>query len=237
MAVAGFVDGRFGIGWRVMMGALYRRDVRLGFAAGGGTLVAFLFFLSVIVTMPFALGPDLPLLARIGPAILWIGALLSGLLGLDRLFQADREDGALDLMRSGANVPELAVMVAVKCLAHWTVTALPLVLAVPFLALILNLDGAATLFTMLALAIGTPAISFIGAAGAAAGVGLVRGGLLVAIITLPLCVPVLIFGSAAAGARDMADALTPLALLGALTLFFAVCGPLAAAWFLSQLDE
>jgi heme exporter protein B len=220
-----------------MMAALLIRDIRLGFAAGGGTLVAILFFLSVIVMMPFALGPDLPLLARIGPAILWIGALLSGLLGLERLFQADREDGALDHLRMAGGIPELALLVIVKCLAHWTVTGLPLVVSVPFFALILNLDAAQAGLAMLALAVGTPAISLIGAAGAAAGVALARGGLLVAVITLPLCVPVLIFGVAAAGAGTLAAAATPLALLGALTLFFAVCGPVAAAWFLAQLDE
>jgi heme exporter protein B len=220
-----------------MIGSLFLRDLRLGFAAGGGTLVAVLFFLSIVAIMPFALGPDLPLLARLGPAILWIGALLSSLLGLDRLFQADREDGSLDVMRSQTDILDMALLVLTKCMAHWVVTGLPLVIATPFFALILNMEPQATLLTMAALLVGTPAISLMGAVGAAAGVSLARGGLLVAIITLPLCVPVLIFGVAAAGATDLSIAATPLALLGALTLFFAVTGPLAASWFLHQLDE
>jgi heme exporter protein B len=222
-----------------MMATLYMRDVRLGFRAGGGALIAVLFFMSVIIMVPFAAGPDLKLLARLGPAFLWVGALLASLLGLERLFQADREDGSLDQLRLGADLPELAVMVWVKCLAHWTVTGLPLVLAVPLFGLFLNMEPMAVLAAMATLAVGTPAIAFIGAVGAAAGVTLARGGLLVAIIVLPVIVPVLIFGvSAANGAVDPSQPfLTPFALLSALCLFFAVSGPFAAALFLKGLDE
>ncbi len=222
-----------------MMAALYMRDVRLGFRAGGGALIAVLFFMSVIIMVPFAAGPDLKLLARLGPAFLWVGALLASLLGLERLFQADREDGSLDQLRLGADLPELALIVLVKCLAHWTVTGLPLVLAVPLFGLFLNMEPMAVLAAMATLAVGTPAIAFIGAVGAAAGVTLARGGLLVAIIVLPVIVPVLIFGVAAAnGAVDPSQPfLTPFALLSALCLFFAVSGPFAAALFLKGLDE
>jgi heme exporter protein B len=222
-----------------MMAALYMRDMRLGFRSGGGAILAVLFFMSIIIMMPFAVGPDLKLLARLGPAFLWVGALLASLLGLERLFQADREDGSLDQLRLTAGLPELSLMVFVKCLAHWTVTGLPLVLAVPLFGLFLNMEPPAILAAMATLAVGTPAIAFIGAVGAAAGVTLARGGLLVAVIVLPVIVPVLIFGvSAADAAVDPSQAfLPPFALLSALCLFFAVTGPFAAALFLKGLDE
>jgi heme exporter protein B len=174
-------------------------------------------------------GPDLNLLARIGPAILWIGALLSALLGLDRLFQIDREDGSLDLMLMQET--PLVVTVLVKCLAHWTGACLPLVLASPLLGLFMNMDIVATSAVMLTLFIGSPAITFIGAVGAAVAVALPRGGLLVSILVLPLAVPVLIFGVSAAYAavEEPAPFLPPLMILAALTLFFAVIGPLGAA--------
>ncbi len=129
--------------------ALYVRDVRLGVRAGGGALVGVLFFLAVVTVVPFGVGPDLKLLARIGPAILWIGALLASLLGLDRLFQADREDGALDPLILASGRHPLPLTVLVKCLAHWTASVLPLIVAAPVLGLFMNMDplsiGAATL--------------------------------------------------------------------------------------------
>ena len=221
------------------MGALFARDLKLGLRSGGGAIIAVLFFLSVVAITPFAVGPDLKLLARIGPAILWIGALLASLLGLDRLFQADREDGSLDMLRMGGDMAGLAILVFVKSLAHWTVTGLPLVIAVPLFGLFLNMEPLAIGATMLTLMVGTPAIAFIGAVGAAAGVTLARGGLLVAVIMLPVVVPVLIFGvSATSGAVDpVAPFTAPFLFLVALTLFFAVLGPLAAALFLHSLDE
>ena len=211
--------------------ALYVRDVRLGIRAGGGALVGILFFLAVVAVIPFGVGPDLNLLARIGPAILWIGALLASLLGLDRLFQADRDDGSLDLLIMSGGRHLLALAVLVKCLAHWTASVLPLVLAAPLLGLFMNMEpvgiGAATL----TLLFGTPAIAFIGAAGAAVAVSLPRGGLLVSVLVLPLVIPVLIFGvSASYGAVTEPDPfLPPFLLMVALTMFFAVLGPLAAA--------
>lgn len=213
------------------MTALFLRDMKLGFRAGGGALVGILFFLAVIVVVPFGVGPDLNLLSRIGPAILWIGALLAGLLGLDRLFQADREDGALDVLVVHSQGLNLVLAVFVKSLAHWTSSILPLVLASPLLGLFMNMTpegiGAAAL-TLLA---GTPAIAFIGAVGAALAVSLPRGGLLVSVIILPLVVPVLIFGvSACYGAVNDPDPFwPPFLILSALTLAFAVIGPLAAA--------
>jgi heme exporter protein B len=211
--------------------ALYLRDIRLGIRAGGGALTGVLFFLAVIATIPFGIGPDLNLLARIGPAILWIGALLASLLGLDRLFQADREDGSLDQLILTDARHMLALTVFVKCLAHWTVSVLPLVIAAPLFGLFLNMAPLSIFAAAATLLVGTPAITFIGAAGAAVGVALPRGGVLISVLVLPLVVPVLIFGvTASYGAVNANDPFAaPLLILCALTLFFAVIGPLAAS--------
>lgn len=211
--------------------ALYLRDIRLGVRAGGGALTGALFFLAVVATIPFAVGPDLNLLARIGPAILWVGALLASLLGLDRLFQADREDGSLDLLVLAGDRHMLALTVLVKCLAHWTASVLPLVVAAPVFGLILNMDAAGIGACALTLLVGTPAITFVGAAGAAVAVGLPRGGLLVSVLVLPLAIPILIFGVSAsyAAVNDPDPFMPPFLILAALTLFLAVVGPVAAA--------
>ncbi len=214
-----------------IMLALFLRDIRLSIRAGGGALIGVIFFLAVIVTIPFGVGPDLNLLSRIGPAILWIAALLACLLGLDRLFQADREDGSLDLLVLNSDRHMLALTVLTKCLAHWTGSVLPLVVAAPLLGLFMNMQPVAIGATALTLLVGTPAITFIGAAGAAVAVALPRGGLLISVLVLPLTIPVLIFGvSASYGAvADPAPFLQPFLILAALTLFLAVLGPLAAA--------
>jgi len=214
-----------------IMLALFLRDIRLSIRAGGGALIGVIFFLAVIVTIPFGVGPDLNLLSRIGPAILWIAALLACLLGLDRLFQADREDGSLDLLVLNSDRHMLALTVLTKCLAHWTGSVLPLVVAAPLLGLFMNMEPLGIGATALTLLIGTPAITFIGAAGAAVAVALPRGGLLISVLVLPLTIPVLIFGvSASYGAvADPAPFLQPFLILAALTLFLAVLGPLAAA--------
>jgi heme exporter protein B len=211
--------------------ALFLRDIRLSLRAGGGALIGVIFFLAVIVTIPFGVGPDLNLLSRIGPAILWIAALLACLLGLDRLFQADREDGSLDLLVLNSDRHMLALTVLVKCLAHWVGSVLPLVVAAPLLGLFMNMEPLGIGATALTLLVGTPAITFIGAAGAAVAVALPRGGLLISVLVLPLSIPVLIFGvSASYGAvANPAPFLQPFLILAALTLFLAVLGPLAAA--------
>lgn len=218
--------------------ALFVRDLKVSVRAGGGALTGVIFFLAVIATIPFGVGPDLNLLARIGPAILWIGALLASLLGLDRLFQAEREDGSLDVLVLSEERHMLALTVLVKCLAHWTASVLPLVVAAPLLGLFMNMEplgiGAATL----TLLVGTPAITFIGAVGAAVAVALPRGGLLISVLVLPLAIPVLIFGvSASYGAVNDPDPfMPPFLILLSLTLFFAVIGPLAAALALRHSD-
>ncbi|MBY5566749.1 heme exporter protein CcmB [Rhizobium leguminosarum] len=211
------------------MTALFFRDLKLSIRAGGGALIGVLFFLTIVAVIPFGVGPDLKLLSRIGPAIVWIGALLAALLGLDRLFQAERDDGSLDLML--IQETPLVLTVLVKCFAHWTATSLPLVIASPLLGLFMNMDETAIGATMLTLLVGSPAITFIGAVGAAVAVALPRGGLLVSILVLPLTIPVLIFGVSAtyAAIEEPAPFLPPFLILIALTLFFAVIGPAAAA--------
>ncbi len=211
------------------MTALFLRDLKLSVRAGGGAMIGVLFFMTVVAVIPFGVGPDLNLLARIGPAILWIGALLASLLGLDRLFQAEREDGSLDLIMMQET--PLLLTVLVKCAAHWTATGLPLVPGSLLLALFMNMDERAIGAMMLTLLAGTPAITLIGAVGAAVAVALPRGGLLVSILVLPLAIPVLIFGVSAvyAAIEDPAPFLPPFMILMAITLFFAVIGPVAAA--------
>ena len=210
------------------LAALFARDLRLSVKAGGGALMGVLFFLAVVTLMPFSIGPDLPLLARIGPAVLWIGALLATLLGLDRMFQVDQEDGTIDVLLTGGHALELVVLV--KAAAHWVATSLPLVVAAPFMGA--TAIGAVTL----TLLVGTPALTLIGTIGAALTVSLRRGGVLIAILVLPLAVPTLVFGvGAVLGAvTDPAPFLSPMLILAALTLVAGVVGPIAAAAALRQ---
>ena len=211
------------------LAALLVRDTRIAVRVGGGALIGVLFFLIVVTLTPFAIGPDLALLARIGPAILWLGALLASLLALDRLIAMDQEDGSLDLILT-ARAP-LELTVAVKAIAHWLTTGLPLVVATPLVGLLLNLEPKATAAVALTLLMGTPALTFIGLIGAALTVMLRRGGLLLAVLVLPLTVPVLIFGVAASNAAIVGPVPfgPPFGVLCALTLMSLVIGPFAAA--------
>lgn len=172
--------------------ALIGRDLKLAFRVGGEALTLVLFFIMVAVIVPFAIGPDRPQLSRLAPGIVWIAAFLSMLLGLDRLFRADDEDGSLTLLRH-SSLP-LEAVVAAKVIAHWLVTALPLLVATPVLALLLSMSWAQWGQTVLALLIGTPALVSFGALGAAVTVGLRRGGLIAPVLILPLAIPVMIFG-------------------------------------------
>jgi heme exporter protein B len=208
--------------------ALLWRDLRLAIRSGGGFGLGLAFFLILAVLVPLGVGPEPATLARIAPGILWVGALLACLLSLDRIFALDFEDGSLDLLAT-APVP-LEGVVAAKALAHWIVTGLPLVLAAPAMALLLNLPAAGYSGLVLSLAIGTPALSVIGAFGAALTVGLKRGGLLLSLLVLPLYVPTLIFGAEVVkrGAAGL-DSGTPMLLLGGITLGAAALLPFAAA--------
>ena len=209
-------------------GALAGQTIRLSLS-GGGALVGLVFFLALVAIIPFGVGPDLNLLARIGPAILWIGVLLATLLGLDRLFGADAEDGSLDLLVLSEE--PLALVVLARAAGHWIATGLPLIAAAPVLGLMLNLEPGALGAVVATLLAGSPAVSAIGAVGAALTVGLARGGLLIAVLVLPLAIPVLIFGVAATqGAiTDPAPFTAPFLLLCALTCAALVAAPVAGA--------
>jgi len=216
------------------LAAVIRRDLLVALRVGGGALIGVLFFLSVVVLIPSAIGPDLPLLKRIGPAILWLGAMLASLLTLDRLFTADHDDGTLDLIVMSRTPLELTCLA--KALAHWIASSIPLIVATPVLALMLNLDAAATLGVILTLVAGTPALTLTGMIGAALSVTLRRGGLLLPVLVLPLSIPTLIFGVVASNAAASGQPLfgAPLSILVALSLFALVVGPLAAAASLRQ---
>jgi heme exporter protein B len=214
--------------------ALLVRDMRLAVRVGGGAVMGALFYFIVVAMMPFAIGPDLNLLARIGPAVLWLGALLASLLALDRLFATDHDDGSLDLLMMGALPLELTV--AAKGIAHWLTTAVPLIVVTPVLGLMLNVDLSSLGWVALTLAAGTPALTFLGLLGAGLATALRRGGLLLAVLVLPLTIPVLIFGVAAANAAIVGPTPfgPPFTILCALSLVSLVLGPFAAAAALRQ---
>jgi len=208
--------------------AILVRDLRLALRAGGGAGIGVMFFLAVVAITPFAIGPDMKLLARMGAAVLWIGALLASLLGLDRVFAVDQEDGSLDLLLI-APLP-LTLVASAKGVAHWIATGLPLVVAAPLLGLLLGVEPVALGAVALTLLIGTSALTFLGLVGASLSVMLPRAGMLVAVLVLPLAIPVLIFGIAATEAMVRGELFSaPFRFLLALSLFFLVLGPVAAA--------
>ena len=208
--------------------ALLKRDFLLARRIGAGAELGIIFFLILISIVPFAIGADQKLIGRIAPAILWLAALLSTLLGLDRLLQSDEEDGVLDLMLL-SGTPPIVLMLA-KALAHWLVTGLPLSLIAPLLGVMLAIEPQAMLPLTLSLLIGTPALTLIGLVGAALTVSLKRGGLLLSILVLPSTIPTLIFGVSivkeAAAGRDYS---TPMLLLAGTSLVALAISPLAAS--------
>lgn len=208
--------------------ALLIRDFRLAMRAGGGFGLGLAFFLLVAVLVPLGVGPEAAVLAKIAPGILWVAALLACLLSLDRIFALDFEDGSLDLLAT-APMP-LEGVVAVKALAHWLVTGLPLTVVAPVLGLLLNLPAAGYGWLVASLMLGTPALSVIGCFGAALTVGLKRGGLLLSLLVLPLYMPTLIFGAEVVkrGAMGM-DVATPLLMLAGITAGAAALLPIASA--------
>nr|WP_211201617.1 heme exporter protein CcmB [Rhodobacter sp. NTK016B] len=207
------------------------RDLRLAFRAGGGFGLGLGFFLILAVLVPLGVGPDPATLGLIAPGILWVGALLACLLSLDRIFALDHEDGSLDLLATSP-IP-LEGVVAIKALAHWITTGLPLALAAPVLGILLNLAAPGFGVLIVSLALGTPALSMIGAFGAALTVGLKRGGLLMSLLVLPLYMPTLVFGAqAVTRAAQGLDAATPLLLLSGITAGSVALLPFAAAFAL-----
>jgi len=207
---------------------LIRRDVALALRLGGGGSVGIAFFVLCVVLIPLGVGPETGILSRIAGGVLWIAALLAALLSLDRLFQADYEDGTLDQLLLSPLALEQVVLA--KALAHWLTTGLPMTLVAPLLGLSLALPASVLPVLVLSLAIGTPALSLVGAIGAAVTVGVRRGGLLLSILVLPLYIPTLIFGARASQAvlLDL-DPVPALALTGAITLVAAAVTPFAAA--------
>ncbi|WP_300029156.1 heme exporter protein CcmB [uncultured Roseobacter sp.] len=210
------------------MTALLYRDLMLALRAGGGFGLGLAFFLIVTVLVPFGVGPQSELLARIAPGILWLGALLACLLSLDRLLALDWEDGTLDLLATSPLPLEAAL--SIKALAHWITTGLPLVVAAPLFGVLLNLPGPGYLWLVVSLALGTPALSVIGTFGAALTVGIKRGGLLMSLLVLPLYVPTLIFGAEVArrGAAGL-ETTTPLLMLAGITAGVIAVMPFASA--------
>lgn len=187
------------------------------------------FFLVVVTLLPLGVGPDASTLTRIAPGVLWVALLLSVLLSTDRVFQADYEDGSLEIMLLGPMPAEMVVIA--KTTAHWLTSGLPLAVAAPALGIFLNLPAEAFLPLAATTLIGSPALSFLGAVGAAITVGVRRGGLLLSILVLPLYVPVLIFGVSAASAAITGPVPfgTPALILAALSLASIVLCPVAAA--------
>ena len=209
--------------------ALLARDLKLAVRDGGALGTALGFNLIVVALLPLGLGPDLNLLARIAAGVLWIALLLSALLSLPRLFETDFEDGTLEILATGSLPLELVVVA--KSLAHWITTGIPLVLMAPVLGLLLNLDPGTLPILLTTLLLGTPAVSFLGSIGAALTLGSRRGGLLIALLVLPLYVPTLIFGVSTVSAAVLATGGTtaPLLVLAAISLAAIVIGPVAAA--------
>lgn len=208
--------------------ALLARDLRIAFREGSALGAALGFYLIVVAMLPLGLGPDMALLSRIAPGLLWLALLLAALLSLGRLFETDLEDGSLDVLATGA-LPLEAVVVA-KGFAHWLSTALPLTILAPVLGLMLNLDLAAYPPLVMTMLVGTPAISFIGTIGAALTLRSRRGSLLIALLVLPLYIPTLIFGIGAIAALLGPGGAEPsLLILGAISLGALVLGPIAAA--------
>ncbi|KAF7774076.1 heme exporter protein B [Pseudoalteromonas citrea] len=206
--------------------AVYCKDLTLAFRQRAEIVNPLLFFLIVITLFPLAIGPEPALLSRMAPGIIWVAALLSTMLGLDKVFRDDFNDGSLEQLIASSYPLPLSVLA--KVLAHWTITGLPMVLMAPVFALLMNLDTQLLTATLLTLLIGTPLLSFIGAIGAALTVALQKGGILMSLLVLPLYIPVLIFATSAIDTSSMSLAYGgQLAILGAMLAVAAVMAPLA----------
>jgi heme exporter protein B len=213
-------------------GAMITRELRLALRGGGDVLTLVLFFVITGAIVPFAVGPDRALLATIAPGVVWIAAFLAMLLGLDRMFRPDHEDGSLILLRQ-ADLP-LSAIVAAKLIAHWLVSGLPLIVASPLLAVMLSMELEAFWRTLLSLLLGTPALAAFGAIGAAVTVAIRRGGLIAPILIAPLSIPVLIFG---VGSITSPQSSAALLFLAALSLMAVALAPFAAALAISSAED
>ena len=211
-------------GFRILLG----RELRLVMRQGADSFMVVMFFVLAVILFPLGVGPEPAMLATISAGVIWVAALLAAMLSLERLFHADYEDGGLDLL--ALSPAPLEILVLAKVAGHWLSTGLPLIIVSPLLALLMNMDGAGMGVLLLALALGTPAMSLIGAIGAALAIGARRGGVLLSLLVLPLFIPTLIFGVGAIDA--VLTGLSPrphLLILGALSLGALALCPWAAA--------
>jgi heme exporter protein B len=215
---------------------LVARELRLAARQASDTVTVLAFFVLVTVLFPLGVGPEPAMLARIAAGVVWVAALLAAMLSMERMFQSDYEDGALELLVAAPYPLELIVLA--KASAHWLTTGLPLIVAAPLMGLFLNLGAAGYGPLLLALALGTPALSLIGAVGAALTLGARRGGALLSLLILPLFVPILIFGVGAVEAALTGVPARPhLLVLGALALAALALAPWPAAAALRQAVE
>lgn len=216
--------------------AILKRDLHLATRHSMDNMMVVMFFVIAVVMFPFGVGPEPNILARIAAGVIWVAALLASMLSLERLFQTDFEDGTLELL--GLSPITLEVAVLAKVVAHWLTTGLPLIIAAPLLAVLLNMNAEGLPRLFFALLLGTPSLSLIGAVGAALILGSRRGGVLLALLILPLYIPVLIFGVSAVDAViDGFDASAQLLILGAFLMGALALCPWAAAAGVRQAIE
>ncbi len=206
--------------------AICRRDIRLSWSQGSSASMVIAFFIIVVSLFPLGVGPEQNMLGRISVGVIWVAALLACLLSLDRIFQADYEDGSLDQFALSPLPLELVVLA--KSLSHWLTTALPLIIITPLLGLLMNLANDAYLPLMMAMLIGSPALSLIGTIGAALTISIRRGGVLLSLLILPLYVPILIFGVMSVDGLRLGEN-APMLFLGAFSLFSLALTPWVAA--------
>jgi heme exporter protein B len=208
--------------------AIVRRDLRLGLRRGGESVQPLIFFVVALALFPLGIGPAPEVLERVGTGVVWVLALLAVTLSLDRLYQADAEDGSLELLALAALPLELVVLA--KCLAHWLTTGLLLAIASPVLAMLVQMPAEAFFPLALALLLGTPVLTLIGSIGAALLIDARRGSTLIALLVLPLYIPVLIFGVSAVEGEILGLSGRPqLLILAAMLLAALALAPFASA--------
>ncbi len=216
--------------------AILRRDLQLAMRQGADSVMVVAFFIVTTTLFPFGVGPEANILARIASGVIWVSALLAAMLSLERVFQTDYEDGTLELLT--LSPVSLEVVVLGKVVAHWLTTGLPLIIAAPLMAVMLNMNPDGFVVLMIAMLLGTPALSLIGAIGAALILGARRGGVLVSLLVLPLYIPILIFGAGAVEAALLGmSATAQLQIMGAILLLALAATPFATAHALRQAME
>jgi len=189
------------LSYRAAFALIVKRDLRIAFRHRDDIVNPLLFFIIVVTLFPLGVGPESTMLSRIAPGIIWVAALLSTLLSLDRLFKSDHADGSLEQMLLSPH--PIFILVLAKIVAHWLLTGLPLILIAPLLAVLLHLQESSYIALMLTLLLGTPILSLLGAIGVALTVGIKKGGVLLSLLVLPLYIPVLIFATSAIDTAGM----------------------------------